>query len=213
MVDSMTTIKRLTDSCLIVTTDDGASLFDPGFHTFETDVVDLNEIGDIQRVLITHEHGDHVSPDFLSWVIDRGDDVAIYGNQNVADLLAPKGIEVSTANPPGTSSEDVLHETTPMGDAPPNRAWTIDGVLTHPGDSYGLTRSAPMLALGLLTPWGSTTKTLEFARNLSPQQAIPVHDFYLSDGGRNWINSVAKHVLAQAGIEMVTLDWGESYTV
>lgn len=213
MVDSMTTIKRLTDSCLIVTTDDGASLFDPGFHTFETDLVDLNEIGDIQRVLITHEHGDHVSPDFLSWVIDRGDDVAIYGNQNVADLLAPKGIEVSTANPPGTSSEDVLHETTPMGDAPPNRAWTIDGVLTHPGDSYGLTRSAPMLALGLLTPWGSTTKTLEFARNLSPQQAIPVHDFYLSDGGRNWINSVAKHVLAQAGIEMVTLDWGESYTV
>jgi L-ascorbate metabolism protein UlaG (beta-lactamase superfamily) len=209
----MTTIKRLTDSCLIVTTDDGASLFDPGFHTFETDVVDLNEIGDIQRVLITHEHGDHVSPDFLNWVIDRGDDVAIYGNQNVADLLAPKGIEVSTANPPGTSSEDVLHETTPMGDAPPNRAWTIDGVLTHPGDSYGPTRSAPMLALGLLTPWGSTTKTLEFARKLSPQQAIPVHDFYLSDGGRNWINSVAKHVLAQAGIEMVTLDWGESYTV
>jgi L-ascorbate metabolism protein UlaG (beta-lactamase superfamily) len=213
MVDCMTTIKRLTDSCLIVTTDDGATLFDPGFHTFETDVVDLNEIGGIQRVLITHEHGDHVSPDFLNWVIDRGDDVAVYGNQNVADLLAPKGIEVSTTNPTGTSSEDVLHETTPMGDAPPNRAWTIDGVLTHPGDSYGLTRSAPILALGLLTPWGSTTKTLEFARNLSPEQAIPVHDFYLSDSGRNWINSVAKHVLAQAGIEMVTLDWGESYTV
>jgi len=209
----MTTIKRLTDSCLIVTTDDGASLFDPGFHTFESDVVDLNEIGDIQRVLITHEHGDHVSPDFLKWIVDRSDDIVVYGNQNVTDLLAPKGIEVSTANPPGTSSEDVLHEITPMGDAPPNRAWTIDGVLTHPGDSYGPTRSAPMLALGLLTPWGSTTKTLEFARNLSPRQAIPVHDFYLSDSARNWISSVAKHVLAQAGIEMVTLDWGESYTV
>ncbi|MEA2000549.1 MAG: MBL fold metallo-hydrolase [Actinomycetota bacterium] len=209
----MTTIKRLTDSCLIVTTDDGAMLFDPGFHTFETDVIDLGGIGDIQRVLITHEHGDHVSPDFLGWIIDRGDDVTIHGNQNVADLLAPKGIDVSTVNPPGTSSEDVLHETTPMGDAPPNRAWTIDGVLTHPGDSYGPTRSAPMLALGLLTPWGSTTKTLEFARSLSPQQAIPVHDFYLSSDGRNWINSVAKHVLTQAGIEMVTLDWGESYTV
>ena len=47
----MTTIRRLADSCLIVTTDQGATLFDPGFRTF--DVIDLDSIGDIQRVLIT----------------------------------------------------------------------------------------------------------------------------------------------------------------
>ncbi|MCP4306383.1 MAG: MBL fold metallo-hydrolase [bacterium] len=209
----MTTIKRLTDSCLVVTTDDGATLFDPGFHTFENEAVDLATIGDIQRVLVTHEHGDHVSPDFLKWVLDRGDDVTVYGNEAVAAVLAEADIEVATDVPAGTSTEDVLHETTPMGTAPPNRAWTIDGVITHPGDSYGPTRTAPVLALGLLTPWGSTTKTLAFARNLAPQQAIPVHDFYLSEGGREWINSVAKHVLANDGIEFVKLDWGESFTL
>ena len=209
----MTTIKRLTDSCLVVTTDDGATLFDPGFHTFESDLIDLNEIGDIQRVLVTHEHGDHVSPDFLKWVLDRGDDVTVYGNDAVAAVLSEHDIEVAADIPIGTSAEDVLHETTPMGTAPPNRAWTIDGVITHPGDSYGPTRTAPVLALGLLTPWGSTTKTLEFARKLAPQQAIPVHDFYLSESGRGWINAVAKHVLAKADIEVVTLDWGESLTI
>ncbi len=209
----MTTIKRLTDSCLVVTTDDGATLFDPGFHTFESDLIDLNEIGDIQRVLVTHEHGDHVSPDFLKWVLDRGDDVTVYGNDAVAAVLSEHDIEVAADIPIGTSAEDVLHETTPMGTAPPNRAWTIDGVITHPGDSYGPTRTAPVLALGLLTPWGSTTKTLEFARKLAPQQAIPVHDFYLSESGRGWINGVAKHVLAEADIEVVTLDWGESFTI
>ena len=209
----MTTIKRITDSCLIVATDDGATLFDPGFHAIETGAVDLNEIGDIQRVLITHEHGDHVSPEFVRWLIDRNDDVAVHGNQNVADVLAQNDIAVNTDIPPGTSAEDVVHETTPMGTAPPNRSWTIDGVLTHPGDSYGPTKSAPVLALGLLTPWGSTTKSLEFARDLAPQQAIPVHDFYLSDLGRKWIYGVAKQVLAQDGIEVVTLDWGESYTL
>ncbi len=208
----MTTIKRLTDSCLVVTTDDGATLFDPGFHTFENDSVNLEDIGDIQRVLVTHEHGDHVSAEFLQWILDRGTDVIVYGNDAVASVLAERDIEVTTDIPTGTSAEDVVHETTPMGTAPPNRAWTIDGVITHPGDSYGPTRTAPVLALGLLTPWGSTTKTLEFARSLGPQQAIPVHDFYLSDSGRNWINSVAKHVLANDGIEVVTLDWGESFT-
>ncbi len=41
---------------------------------------------------------------------------------------------------------------------------------------------------------------------------VPVHDFYLSAFGRDWIYQMAKNVLAQAGIEVVTLNWGESYT-
>jgi L-ascorbate metabolism protein UlaG (beta-lactamase superfamily) len=209
----MATIKRITDSCLVVTTDDGATMFDPGFHAVETGAVDLDEIGDIQRILITHEHGDHVSPKFVKWVLDRNQDVEVFGNQNVADLLAAEDIAVSIAIPAGTSAEDVVHEMTPMGTAPPNRSWTIDGVLTHPGDSYAPTTTAPVLALGLLTPWGSTTRSLQFARDLAPRQAVPVHDFYLSDLGRKWIYNVASKVLAQDNIEVVTLDWGESYTI
>lgn len=188
-------------------------MLDPGFHTFQAGVIDLDGIGDIQRVLVTHEHGDHVSPEFLRWLLDRGNDVTVYGNQAVADVLAKHDIAVDTAVPAGTTVEDVVHETTPMGTAPPNRAWTVEGLLTHPGDSYGPTSSAPVLALGLLIPWGSTTKSLEFARRLGPQQAIPVHDFYLSDSGRQWIYTMAKSVLAKAEIEMVTLDWGDSFTV
>jgi hypothetical protein len=69
------------------------------------------------------------------------------------------------------------------------------------------------LALGLLTPWGSTTRSLAFARSLGPQQAVPVHDSYLSASGRDWIYTVAKSVLAKDNIEVVTLNWGESYTV
>lgn len=209
----MTTIKRLTDSCLLVTTDDGTTLLDPGFHTFTSKLIDLDTIGDVQRVLVTHEHGDHVNPDFVKWLVDRGTDVTVYANSAVAAALEPHGVTVDTTVPPGTSVEDVKHETTPFGDAPPNRAWTIDNTLTHPGDSYGPTSTAPVLALGLLTPWGSTTRSLEFARDLGPKQVVPVHDFYLSDQGRTWIYTVAKNVLAEAGIETVTVDWGESFTV
>jgi L-ascorbate metabolism protein UlaG (beta-lactamase superfamily) len=209
----MTTIQRLTDSCLTVTTDSGTSLFDPGFHTFDTGEFDLASLGDVQRVLITHEHGDHVKPEFVSWLLDRGDDVAVFANQAVADLLARSDIEVSTTDPRGVSSEDVLHEMIPTGARPPNRAYTIDGVLTHPGDSYQPSTSAPVLALPLIIPWGSTTASMEFARRLAPRQVIPIHDFYLNDLGRNFVTGMAQNVLAQADIEVIPLGWGESYTL
>ena len=209
----MPTIRRLSDSCLLVTTDQGTNLIDPGFHSFDSDAVDLDSIGDVQRVLITHEHLDHVKPEFVQWIVDRSSDVQVYSNSAVAKLLARHDIECSTDDPAGISIEDVLHEMIPTGDQPPNRAFTVDGVLTHPGDSYQPTHTAPVLALPLLIPWGSATKSVAFARALGPQHVVPIHDFYLNSMGRSWIAGLAKRVLADDGIEVVPLDWGESFTV
>lgn len=209
----MTTIRRLSNSCLIVTNEDGATLFDPGFWTFGSGSVDLDSIGDIQRVLITHEHGDHVKPEFVRWLIDRGEDVQVHSNQAVADLLAPHDIDVVGSDPVGVTWEDNVHEMIPNGTTPPNRSYTIEGVLTHPGDSYQATVTAPVLALPLITPWGTTTRSVQFARDLGPQQVVPIHDFYLSEKGREFIVGMSKGVLAADGIELIPLDWGESYTV
>ena len=209
----MATIRRLTHSAFLVTTEQGTSLIDPGNHTFEPGVFDLDSIGDVQRVLITHEHPDHVHPAFVRWLVDRGEDVTVHSNPEVRQLLAAHDIEVDTSDPAGVSSEDVFHEMTPMGTAPPNRVYTVDGVLSHPGDSYQQTATAPVMALPLLVLWGSTTQSVEFARRLGPQQVIPAHDFYVSSAGREWIANVVASALRPYGIEMVPLDWGESYTL
>ncbi|WP_341252661.1 MBL fold metallo-hydrolase [Euzebya pacifica] len=209
----MATLRRLTNSCLTVTDDHGTTLFDPGFFTFTSGAIDLGSIGEVQRVLITHEHGDHVHPDFVRWLLDRGTDVVVHGPQSVADLLSDHGIAVDTTAPAGTSVEDVVHEQVPSGAQPPNRAWTIDGVFTHPGDSYQPSTTAPVLALPLLVPWGSTTASVAFARRLAPQQVVPIHDFYLSSSGREFIAGMAKGVLADDGIELIALDWDQSATL
>jgi L-ascorbate metabolism protein UlaG (beta-lactamase superfamily) len=206
----MTLVRRLTDSCLIVITDDHATLIDPGFHTFDSGKVDLATIGDIDRVLITHEHADHVKPEFVRWLCDRGQDLRVHANPAVAALLAPHDLAVDTTDPAGVSSEDVLHERIPTGAQPPNRSFTIESVLTHPGDSHQPTRTAPVLALPLLTPWGSVTAAVDFARRLGPSYVIPIHDFYTSRDGRRWVMGMATSVLAESGIEVVPLDWGES---
>ena len=209
----MAQIRRLTDSCLLVTTDDAASLFDPGFHTFESDEIDLDSIGDVTRVFITHEHGDHVDPRFVSWLAERKRDLVVYSNNAVVGLLAEHDIDATTAVPEGVSIEDVLHGRIPNGATPPNRAFTIDGLITHPGDSREPTATGPVLALPLLVPWDSATGAVEFARSLRPAQVVPIHDFYLSSGGRAWIRGMVGGVLARDGIEMVDIDWGEAFTV
>ncbi len=208
----MATIQRLTDSCLLITTDDDATLFDPGFHTYQSGEFDLSSLGDVTKVCITHAHGDHASPDFVRWLIDRKADVAVHSNDDVASTLAKHDIEVSTGVPVGFSVEDVLHKMIPNGTTPPNRAFTIDGVFTHPGDSRQPSSTAPVLALPLLVAWDSATGAVEFARRLGPAQVVAVHDFYLSESGRAWIRGMIKGVLANDGIEMVDIDWGDSFT-
>lgn len=209
----MATITRLSDSCLTVTTDEGTTLFDPGFFTWDHHNEALESLGEVQRVFISHEHFDHVKPEFVRWLVDRGDDVRVFSNQVVVDLLAAEGIDASIAVPEGALAEDVLHERVVSGATPPNRAWTIDGVLTHPGDSQGLSFTAPVLALPIMAPWTSMTAAFEFATRLGPRQVIPIHDFHTSSFGREMVAKLITQFLDQADIEMVPLDWGASYTV
>lgn len=209
----MATITRIADSCLTVTTDEGTTLFDPGFFSWDADEVDLDTIGDVQRVMITHAHADHVKPEFVRWLVDRGDDVVVHANAHTVDLLAKEGIEATTDVPGDAAVEDVDHEVLPNGSTMPNRSWTVGGLFTHPGDSHQPTATAPVMALPLLAPWGSATAAVAFARRIGPQQVIPIHDFYMSQFGRDRIGQMVSGVLAEHGIELLPLDWGDSMTV
>jgi L-ascorbate metabolism protein UlaG (beta-lactamase superfamily) len=209
----MATIRRLADSCLLVTTDAGTTLFDPGFFSWESDEVDLDTVGDVQRVMITHAHADHVSPDFVRWLLDRGDDVVVHANQDVVDLLARHDVAATRDVPGDATVEDVDHETLPNGATLPNRSWTLGEVFTHPGDSHQPTHTAPVMALPLVAPWGSATAAVAFARRVGAQQVIPIHDFYMSAFGRQAIAGMVSGVLADHGIELLRLDWGDAITV
>jgi L-ascorbate metabolism protein UlaG (beta-lactamase superfamily) len=209
----MTTIRRLADSCVLITTDAGTTLLDPGFFTFDAADIDLDSIGDVQRVLITHEHADHCKPEFVRWLLDRGTDVICHSNAAVASLLAPHDIEVLTGDLNGVTFEDVLHQPIPTGATPPNRSYTVDGVLTHPGDSHQPTTTAEVMALPLMAPWTSVTDAVAFAVRLGPRQVFPIHDFFMSASGRAMIGGMAGGVLAGHGIELIALDWGDSFTV
>ena len=208
----MAHIRRLTDSCVLVSTDDNVTLFDPGFHTYQEGSY-LDTLDDVTRVMITHRHGDHLSVDFVSWLTNRRKDLVVYSNDDVAGLLTQRGVEVVIEPPDDVVVEDVLHGRIPNGDQPPNRSFTIADTFTHPGDSREPTSSAKVLALPLIVPWDSTTGAVEFARRVKPEHVVPIHDFYLSSMGRSFIRNMVQGVLADDGIEVVDLDWGEGFSV
>ncbi len=207
----MTTVRRLTHSCLLVTGDDGTVLIDPDSFTWTSDVIDLRDIGDVQRVLITHEHSDHVNIEFVRWLRDRGTDVTVHSNTRVQELLAEHDIEVSVDDPPGVTSEDLLHGVLPNGAQPPNRAFTYSGV-TSPGDTFDLTSCGDVLYLPIFVPWGLSRDAILTSERLKPKQVIPAHDFYLSKGGREFIYDFVGGLLNTDDTEFVPLGYGESYS-
>lgn len=216
-----TTLTRLADSCVLLETADGTTLFDPGFFTWDShrgetwaaDKVDLDSLGDVHKVAITHAHGDHMHPDFVQWLLDRGDDVEVISNDDVVGALAEHDIDVSTTVPDGFAAEDVTHEVIPTGDAPPNRSWTVGDAFTHPGDSWEPQETAGVLALPILPPWGSTTEAVEFAKRLGPDAVVPIHDFYIHPAGRDFLFELIEVGLDGSGIELLKLGWGDSATI
>ena len=57
----MAEIRRLTDSCVLVTDDFGAiTMFDPGFHIFVSGEIDLETIGDVHRIANPYDEPVHI---------------------------------------------------------------------------------------------------------------------------------------------------------
>jgi L-ascorbate metabolism protein UlaG (beta-lactamase superfamily) len=204
-------IRRLSHSCLVVTTETTTVLIDPGVHSFNDRKADLESLEPLDAIIITHSHQDHIDPAFVSWLKARNPLLTVHGNQAVTELLRTHGIDVVTSNPPGVTSEDVDHEETPLGPGPPNRAFTIGNRVTHPGDSYRISRTAPILTMAMMSPWGSTRQSVECIRQLNPRIVIPVHDAYMSEAGRKGIWDIVTKALSGDGIDLIPLDWGETY--
>ncbi|NNC76155.1 MAG: MBL fold metallo-hydrolase, partial [Acidimicrobiia bacterium] len=151
----MTRITRIIDSCVLVDLDGLVTLIDPGKFAWDWEDVDVNDIGKVDRILVTHAHADHFHLPFVQWLTDRFS-APIQSTAEVVTSLADAGIDATTEPFDGVVVTEAAHEPIPVGpDVPANIAFDIGGAFTHPGDSYKLERSERILALPMSPPWGS----------------------------------------------------------
>ncbi|MGB5187846.1 MAG: MBL fold metallo-hydrolase, partial [Acidimicrobiia bacterium] len=185
-------ITKLVHACLLVEVGGERILIDPGVFSWEDERLDPSMVEGVDRVLITHEHADHVSLEFLRAALERSNDAAVETTPALQAILAEQGIDAVTD---GTPQFAAPHERIPIGPGPQNVGFHVAGLLSHPGDSHSFVETMPILAMPFSAPWGSLTNGTDRARLVRPRYVIPIHDWFLSEGGRTFMYRLAKMAL------------------
>lgn len=196
------TITKLVHACLLVEANGKRVLVDPGSFSWQDDRLEASAVEGVDRILITHEHADHVSVEFVRAALERSNGALVETTPALQAILADEGIEAVTE---GTPQFAAPHERIPIGPGPQNVGFHIEGVLSHPGDSHSFVETMPILAMPFVAPWGSLTNGADRARLVRPAYVIPIHDWFLSEGGRTFMYRLARMALDQDGIELVEI--------
>lgn len=186
-------IQRFGHAALLIEAAGSRVLVDPG--TYSTD--DTFALPDLDVIVITHQHPDHVDPARLPGLLAAAPDARLLVEpQTIATMpvLADRAVplrpgEVSTVGELSIravgGAHAVIHPDLPSVG---NVGVTIGGggepTLFHPGDAYD---PAPVgvdiLALPMSAPWAKLSETVEFVRRVRPSLVVPIHDRALSELG------------------------------
>lgn len=204
-------ITKLGHSCLLVKTPDRVGLFDPGVWS---EAFDIDQIEHVDRLIITHAHPDHMDAAKIKQVVEKFPDVHIVCSQSVSKALNAAGIsavfrESTECTSPFESPHDPALPFLGV-EVPENTAYHFKGVITHPGDNNSPTETMPILAMPFISPWGKSRDAVDACVRLKPKYVISIHDWHLSDAGRDWYDNAFKTTLAGVGIEYLAFGVGES---
>ena len=203
-------ISKHIHSCLLVEEQGKAVLIDPGSYTLQETALNIEDLKQLDAVLITHEHADHVSLELLRRIMEKFPDIAILTNKQVAAKLAREHIEVFKKEEPSfIKKQNAPHEKI-LGAIPENTLFHVFGKLTHPGDSFQFAKTKEILALPIQAPWGSMVQAVEKAVEIKPKLVIPIHDWHLRDEARKHFYDAAENYLRNRGIEFRGLEVGET---
>lgn len=216
-------IQKLLHSCLLVEDNGKRILIDPGSWSFGPDFLDINTVGKIDAIFITHSHQDHFNAKNIQAFVER-DNCVVYANKQVAKLLINNQIPATTIEIPGTvavGENSVTAIEAPHGRLPfppeLNNGFLVNRRLFTPGDSFEfeqhLSDTPEVLALPILAPWGTSTEAIALALRIKPKHVIPVHDSLVADIFRPRMHQMCIELLSAAGIKVHPLKPGETLEI
>jgi L-ascorbate metabolism protein UlaG (beta-lactamase superfamily) len=204
------TITKLVHACLLVESNGSRILLDPGIFTWQDERFDISMVEGVDRILITHEHADHVNANLVTAALERSNNAVVETTPALQEILGEQGIDAVTKGTPRFSAP---HERIPTGPGPENIGFHVAGAVSHPGDSHSFIETMPILAMPFAAPWGSLVAGVDRTRLVNPTYVIPIHDFALSAGGRSFMDGLAVAGLFDDDIELVTINDFDSVTL
>lgn len=211
-------IQKLGHCCLLITIDNTRILTDPGAFTVEAH----KDVKDIDIILITHEHADHLHVESLGKVVANNPDATVITNSAVGNILKEKNIEHQVLEGTGTDTIknilleafDARHEELfgELGQVQ-NTGYFIGNKLFYPGDAFcNPQKPVEILALPVAGPWCKITDAINYALALKPTHAFPVHDGMLQTDKVGGSHLWPKTVLSDNNINFVPMLSGDEHT-
>jgi L-ascorbate metabolism protein UlaG (beta-lactamase superfamily) len=202
-------ITKYGHCCLLIEHNSIRILTDPGVYSEQQ-----NNILNIDIVLITHEHSDHLHIESLKKVLVNNPQATIITNSAVGEILKKDNIEFRIIEDGqsdkvceilfegfGTSHAIMYPSFTPVQ----NTGYFIADKLFYPGDALtNPHRTVNILLLPVAGPWIKMSEAIDYAIALKPNICIPVHDGGLKTLGTT--NTLPPRVLTPLGIKYQILE-------
>lgn len=206
-------VTKYIHSCLVVETDGKKVLIDPGNYTYEAKVLNIDTLGKLDYLLITHEHPDHMYIPFIKEILAIFPNLPVITNSSARAVLSKEGITAEENSPEFIKTETVLHERVFGTEPPENMLFNVGNSLTHPGDSLHFTSKTPILALPVQAPWCSLTQAVELGESFKAQVILPIHDWHWNDIAREAFYKRLEGYFASKGIKFIGLKTGETVSI
>jgi len=191
-------IAKYLHSCLVIEKDNFKLLIDPGTFSFAEGFINADEFEDVNAIIITHIHPDHLDKEKLAEIV-KLTEAPIYTVKQVSDAIAKDGL-ASEPIPTKIGPFDIVtfpvkHEAILDNPLPEMAALLIDGKVLHPVDSFEESmyqyKGIELLLLPVMAPFTTELMVAKFADAIQPKQILPVHDgfakpFFLKQRYQNY---------------------------
>ncbi len=207
-------ITKFGHCCLLIEEGEARILIDPGVYSTEQ-----NLQKNIQAILITHEHQDHLHLESLRAIMKKNSGMEILTNSGAGTILEKEGIGFRIVEDSGRyvvngvvvegsgKEHAVVHSTIPTVH---NTGYMIAERFFYPGDALRKPKMpVEILALPVAGPWLKLSEAIDYALSVKPKICFPVHEGMLKSPGA--VHRIPSEVLGAAGIEFITLELGKSY--
>jgi L-ascorbate metabolism protein UlaG (beta-lactamase superfamily) len=212
-------LTKFSHACVRISDGDRRLTIDPGVFSEVAEA-----LTDIDAVLITHEHPDHLDIDKLAAAAAQNPALRVWAPQSVADQLAGNQAlsERVTAVGPGQSfvagglqvrsyggQHALIHSSIPVI---ANVGYLVGDAVYHPGDSYVVPNAGvEALLVPISAPWSKLAEAVDFTISVRAGRAFQIHDGLLNAPGLSLYESQLGRVGELYGVTRFQhLDSGES---